>query len=78
MPTMYRVCLSACFCDRALVWPESILPVPSYPTTLLLAAPTAAETIEAYVEIVNTAPAQPAPGSPTEQAVLQRQAEFDR
>eukprot|EP00752_Nemacystus_decipiens_P010921 g9705.t1 len=36
------------------------------------------ETLAAYVEIVNTAPAQPAPGSPTEQAVLKRQAEFDR
>ncbi|CAN0016817.1 unnamed protein product [Ectocarpus sp. 6 AP-2014] len=35
------------------------------------------ECMQAYVEIVNQAPAH-APGSPTEQAVLERQAEFDR
>eukprot|EP00903_Cladosiphon_okamuranus_P010481 g9916.t1 len=36
------------------------------------------ETVEAYVEIVNTAPTQSVPGSPSEQAVLERHAEFDR
>lgn len=54
----------------------TIYPAP-FPCNTIAPFVATAEVIQAYVEIVNQAPAH-TPGSPTEQAVLERQAEFDR